>query len=135
MYRKALHFQDYPTASAILREADPRKQKGLGRKVKNFDAKVWDEVKEKVVEEGNWWKFTKGEEGGLVLGRLLRETGDSELVEASPFDRVWGVGFDAEIAEERRDEWGLNLLGKALMRVRERLREGKEKEKEKVERE
>lgn len=50
--------------------------------------------------------------------------------QASPRDRIWGIGFAAEEAEGRRAEWGENLLGKALMRVRERLREERERERE-----
>lgn len=50
------------------------------------------------------------------------ETGNRQLVEASPNDRIWGVGFDSEHAEGREEEWGENKLGKALMRVREKLR-------------
>ena len=72
-----------------------------------------------VVLEGNWLKFMHGE--GWLRERLL-STGDRELVEASPRDRVWGIGFAAEYAEESREMWGMNLLGKALMTVRERIR-------------
>ena len=49
-------------------------------------------------------------------------TGDRELVEASPSDQVWGIGFKKEVAESKRGSWGSNLMGKALMSVRERLR-------------
>lgn len=149
MYRKALVFSDFHIAAQILVEPEPGNQKALGRKVKGFDGKKWDKVKSDIVEEGNWWKFssTKGEN----LRKKLLETGQRELVEvsyagldevvdrvggdgklmggqASPYDRIWGVGFAAANAEERRAEWGENLLGKALMRVRERLREEGEKQ-------
>lgn len=50
------------------------------------------------------------------------ETGERELVEASPRDRVWGIGFEAGWAEEQRGAWGMNLLGRALMTVREEIR-------------
>lgn len=69
----------------------------------------------------------EGEEGKKTLGRLaaaLLETGDRELVEASPRDRIWGVGFGSNNAEGQRARWGLNLLGKALMEARRVLREG-----------
>lgn len=64
--------------------------------------------------EGNWLKF--GQDERLKEGSL--ETGERELVEASPMDRIWGIGFGAGHAERMREEWGQNSLGKALMRVR-----------------
>lgn len=64
----------------------------------------------------------KFSQDGVLKDRLLA-TGERELVEASRGDRVWGVGFNAKDALSRREEWGLNLLGKALMRVRKRIRE------------
>ena len=58
MYHKALLFADTDIAAKILRESEPKKQKALGRKVKNFDPMLWAEHKEAIVEDGNWWKFT-----------------------------------------------------------------------------
>lgn len=78
--------------------------------------------KSRIVEEGNWWKFTTSKEHDRFKKGLLA-TGDRELVEASPEDRIWGIGFDAANANAHRDEWGENLLGKALSRVRQRIRE------------
>ena len=124
MYAKAVTFADAATAALILRETRPRKCKQLGRQVRGFEDRVWDRYKEKVVEEGNWWKFTNAEgERGRQARQALLATGDRELVEASPFDRVWGIGFGADAADMNRGQWGQNLLGKAIMRVRDRLRE------------
>ncbi|KAL2355491.1 hypothetical protein BJ546DRAFT_973709 [Cryomyces antarcticus] len=106
----------------MLDATTPEEHRDLGRKVKNFDYKKWDEHKERVVEEGNWWKFTSSKESTQLTERLL-QTGERELVEASPYDRIWGVGFDANSAESNRDKWGQNLLGKAITKVRTRLRE------------
>ena len=75
-----------------------------------------------IVEEGNWWKFTNCQDQPQ-LKQLLLETGDRELVEASPTDRIWGVGFSALDAEANRKDWGQNLLGRAIMAVRQRIRE------------
>jgi ribA/ribD-fused uncharacterized protein len=78
------------------------------------------------VEEANWWKFVNGtgkDEEVKGLRERLLETGERELIEASPSDRIWGIGFGKNNAEANKERWGLNLLGKALMRVRERLRE------------
>ncbi|EME88583.1 uncharacterized protein MYCFIDRAFT_85030 [Pseudocercospora fijiensis CIRAD86] len=82
----------------------------------------WDENKSRIVEEGNFYKFSENE----GLKKKLLETGERELVEASPNDRIWGIGFGEEDAEENRGRWGENRLGVALMNVRRRLREGEE---------
>jgi hypothetical protein len=44
-----------------------------------------------------------------------------ELVEADPHDKKWGIGFLADVAEFKQNEWGRNLLGIVLMTVREKL--------------
>ena len=70
-----------------------------------------------------------GKEGGREgesLKEMLLQTGEKELVEASPRDRIWGIGFRAEEAEGRRGEWGENLLGRCLGRVRVLVREMEE---------
>lgn len=126
MYQKAKLFGDDNIAGEVLAgtELHPRKIKDLGRKVVGFDEKTWVAERERIVQEGTWLKMTSpAQDGQLNLRELLLGTGDRELVEASPFDRVWGVGFRAKDAEKNRERWGLNLLGKALMAVRERLRE------------
>jgi predicted NAD-dependent protein-ADP-ribosyltransferase YbiA (DUF1768 family) len=87
-----------------------------------------------VVERGNYLKFTQGtnvasmkmeDEGEPVsLKSLLLATEERELTEASRFDRVWGIGFDAQQAlVTLREKWGQDLLGTALMNVREKIRE------------
>ena len=119
MYNKAIVFDDQEVAEKIALEPEPGKQKALGRKVKGFDNKIWNAKREKIVEDGNWWKFTKSKESDLR--KMLLETGDRLLVEASPYDRIWEVGYSAANAEANRGNWGENLLGKALMRVRDRL--------------
>ncbi|KAF9631845.1 DUF1768-domain-containing protein [Lasiodiplodia theobromae] len=120
MWRKAKIAGDEATASNILKTKDPRMQKSWGRKVKGFDEQKWDGIKRNIVEEGNYMKFTQNEN----LKKLLLDTGERELVEASRFDRVWGIGYSAANAlYVEKEEWGQNLLGKALMRVRERIRE------------
>lgn len=73
---------------------------------------------DKIVEEGSYQKFKQNEK----LGKILLGTGDKQLVETSPNDRLWGVGFNSDEAEGNEDQWGENRLGKALERARERLR-------------
>lgn len=124
MHQKAISRGDETTAADILKTPYPKEQKDLGRSVANWDDAAWDEIKEKVVEEGSYLKFSQSKE----LRDKLLMTGDRELVEASASDRVWGIGFNAKSAFSRRDAWGTNLLGKCLMKARERIREEEEKE-------
>jgi ribA/ribD-fused uncharacterized protein len=127
MYHKACTFDDKSTAWEILKTPSPRKCKALGRKVKGFDPAIWDPIKQSVVENGSYLKYTQGiEKDAEKLKERLLATGERELVEASRFDRVWGVGFTAEQCKEKwceREMWGQNLLGKALVNVRRRIRE------------
>ncbi|KGW18023.1 NADAR family protein [Burkholderia pseudomallei] len=119
MYAKALLFDDHATAAAILASASPREQKRLGRLVRGFDDARWVQVRESIMFVGCREKFRQNE----AFLTALRATGTSILVEASPYDRIWGVGLgehDPRIADP--SAWqGLNLLGKALMRVRDLL--------------
>jgi NADAR domain len=71
------------------------------------------------VFEGNWWKFSQNR----AFRECLIETGERELCEASRADRLWGIGYNAKEALQYRRLWGENLLGKALMRVREKIKE------------
>ena len=62
--------------------------KDLGRKVHNFDGTVWDKNKISIVLDGNLAKFSQNEK----LKSMLLSTGDKILVEASPYDKIWGIG-------------------------------------------
>ncbi|WP_321810315.1 MULTISPECIES: NADAR family protein [unclassified Burkholderia] len=119
MYAKDMLFDDHVTAEAILASTSPRDQKRLGRSVRGFDEARWLAVREKIMFVGCREKFRQNE----ALASALRATGMSVLVEASPYDRIWGVGLgehDRRIADP--SAWqGLNLLGKALMHVRDVL--------------
>ena len=118
MYAKALLMSDSVTAQRILAAPGPAQAKALGREVKNFDQGVWELNCDAIVERGNYLKFSQDERlRGILLG-----TRDREIVETSPNDRFWGIGFDTEDAEGNVEHWGENRLGKALMRVRDRLR-------------
>jgi ribA/ribD-fused uncharacterized protein len=88
--------------------------------VKNFDPAVWEKYCRSIVVEGNYYKFTQNAD----LREFLLGTGDRVLVEASPVDPIWGIGLSAEDAEGTPpDKWpGENLLGFALMVVRDRIR-------------
>ncbi|KAF3911504.1 hypothetical protein ABW20_dc0107350 [Dactylellina cionopaga] len=124
MHQKGVLFApDDPITAEILTELDPMNIKALGRAVPNFDDDVWNKHRYGIVVQANYLKFTQNED----LRKMLLETGNRELVEASPRDRIWGVGFGAVNAPKNRNRWGLNLLGKALMDVRETIRNEEEK--------
>ena len=119
MYKKAELFQDVETAVLIMRTDQPNEQKALGRGVANYDDDAWMEIAYDVVVQGNRAKF-----GQLkVFNDQLRATGDKIIVEASPHDRRWGIGMaEHEAGIEDPANWrGENLLGKAIMQVRDEL--------------
>ncbi|KUP95736.1 NADAR family protein [Thermobifida cellulosilytica] len=119
MAEKARLFGDEATRRRVLEAPHPRAAKELGRRVRGFAEEVWAEHRYAVVVRGNRAKFTQNPD----LGAFLAGTGDRVLVEASPVDRIWGIGLAAD--DERAAtvaQWrGLNLLGFALMDVREEL--------------
>lgn len=121
MANKANLFGDLEMIDRILNANSPFDAKKLGREVKNFDPKIWGEKCSDIVCEGNYYKFSQH----LSLKQFLLNTGNSVLVEASPRDRIWGIGMgqDNEDAKNPLMWRGENLLGFALMEVRDKLRE------------
>ena len=120
MAGKARLFGDTATLEKILRAPTPKDAKALGRKVTPFDSQVWEQHCVAIVVQGNLAKFGQNP----ALKAFLLGTEDRVLVEASPFDRIWGIGL-RESAPEAQDpaQWkGRNLLGFALMQVRDQLR-------------
>jgi ribA/ribD-fused uncharacterized protein len=118
MANKAIMSKDLYTLGLIMNTDSPREQKALGRKVQNFDVDKWSKESYGVVFTGNMEKYTTHSE----LRKLLLDTGDDILVEASPYDRIWGIGYSAEDALKNISDWGENRLGKVLMEVRENLK-------------
>jgi ribA/ribD-fused uncharacterized protein len=120
MYCKAVYFNDHTTAAEIMAEPVPLKCKKLGRRVKNYDESAWDKVRELYMFDACFNKFRQNQ----VIKEQLLATGSRLLVEASPFDKIWGIGL-AEDNDDALDtaKWrGSNLLGKVLMDVREKLK-------------
>jgi ribA/ribD-fused uncharacterized protein len=119
MAEKARLFSDQERLELIMNSNDPKKIKEIGRNIKFFDESVWDHRKYDAVFEGNLLKFKQNEE----LKSFLISTGNSVLAEASPHDRIWGIGMSQDEAKGRTPlEWkGQNLLGFALMEVRKEL--------------
>ncbi len=119
MAEKARLSGDEETRSQILASTDPREAKALGRKVRGFDAAVWERERFGVVVRGNEAKFS----ADPALRAFLLDTAPRVLVEASPVDPIWGIGLAADDpAAQDPARWrGLNLLGFALMEARGRL--------------
>ena len=119
MHGKALLFQDAATAEKILAADHPREHKALGRKVKPFDDAVWKRERVGIVRAGNHAKFTQNP---ALLEQLLATRGTT-LVEASPYDRIWGIGLAAtDPRAQDPAQWkGQNLLGKVLTELRDQL--------------
>ncbi len=119
MSEKALLFKDYDTHDAIHATKSPSVAKALGRQVKGFDMKIWELHRFNIVKTGNKHKFSQNPD---LLNYLLASK-DRILVEASPFDTIWGIGLRATYGDiENPNSWlGLNLLGFALMEVRDLL--------------
>jgi ribA/ribD-fused uncharacterized protein len=117
MFKKAMFFEDVDVATEILLETDPRKQKALGRTVKNFVPEKWSEVCYEIVKKGIREKFAQNPR----LLKYLLEYKGYEIVEASPEDRIWGIGFDEEHAMKNIDNWGTNYLGKILTELSNEL--------------
>jgi ribA/ribD-fused uncharacterized protein len=119
MAEKARLFGDDAARTRVLDAGSPAAAKAIGREVRGFDDAAWASARSEIVVAANVSKFTQHP----ALGAYLRATRDLVLVEASPVDRIWGIGLAA--SDERATnplQWrGLNLLGFALMEVRARL--------------
>ncbi len=120
MAEKARLFGDKKIEEKILHCNVPGKIKALGRKVEGFEEDVWQACRYSIVLNGNYYKFSQNKR----LWNFLNKTKDTILVEASPYDRIWGIGLAEDKKEAVQPEhWkGINLLGFALMEVREELR-------------
>ena len=119
MAEKARLFGDETIREQILQSKSPGSVKSLGRKVSGFDDEIWQKHRFEIVITGNYAKFAQNQE----MGEYLLHTGSKVLVEASPVDRIWGIGMgkDHKHAENPSLWNGLNLLGFVLMEVRHRL--------------
>ena len=121
MSYKAIEFQDSQAAADICRvKYYAWECKKIGRRIKGFDEVIWEQVREDRMFKACVAKFVYNPD----LAQRLLATGDKILVEASPYDKIWGIGLS--VADKRaldQSQWqGQNLLGKVLMRVRKQLR-------------
>lgn len=121
MYLKAMFFKDYETAAKIENEPSPKEAKKLGRLVKNFSEEEWVKVRYEVMF--NTVRHRSWVDSKFKDMLLKPEWRGLEFVEASPYDRVWGIGLPQDDPKaERKKMWaGLNLLGQALCELRDRI--------------
>jgi ribA/ribD-fused uncharacterized protein len=121
MYRKLMLFDPDNTElkEAIMATKNPVLVKSFGRKIRNFNQRVWDSKKYDIMKNALLLKFSQNKD---IREKLLR-TGNKRLFEASPYDKIWGIGQSASSAvnSTASELLGLNLLGKALEEVRAEL--------------
>lgn len=122
MSQKALLFGDTAVNAEIMQANHPKQFKDLGRKISGFNEKVWNDNKTDIVIRGNYAKFSQNPE----LKEFLLNTSKRILVEASPYDKIWGIGMSSDDSGvDNPLNWqGENLLGFCLMEVRDMLLEG-----------
>ena len=121
MAKKALVFNDFDACREIMLEKNPALQKAIGRKVRGFNVEKWESVCQKIVYDANLAKFTQNPK----MFEELLSTGTREIVEASPEDKIWGIGLHEtnSLAWDKETWQGRNLLGIAIMKVRATLLE------------
>lgn len=120
MAQKAKLFNDTEIFEKILQSDSPKEVKSFGRQVKNYDETTWVANRMDIVIKGNVAKFSQNES----LRKFILSTGNKILVEASPYDKIWGVGLkgDNPLIKDPKNWQGLNLLGFSLMEVRNHLK-------------
>lgn len=121
MYKKCKYFDpdNKKLLELIMTDKSPFNIKKYGRQVKNFDETKWEKIRYQIMVDGIRLKFTQSD----ILKDKLIMTGDKNLYEASKTDKIWGIGYDASDAINiNKTNFGLNLLGKALMQVRNEIK-------------
>ena len=123
MAQKAVLFGDEAIRKEIMAAGHPKQFKDLGRKISHFDQKVWDEKCCEIVIKGNVAKFSQNDD----LKEFLLNTNSRVLVEASPMDKIWGIGMaEDEPKVDNPNLWkGKNFLGCCLMEARDIISEGR----------
>jgi hypothetical protein len=119
MYKKAIVFNDNKIAKEILETTDVSKIKALGRQVSNYNDKYWNGVRQIIIYKGLLEKFSQNKD----LKKRLLNTGNDILAECAVQDKIWGIGLSMkDVNRWDMEKWrGENLLGFALMMVREEL--------------
>jgi ribA/ribD-fused uncharacterized protein len=117
MKQEVFDNSNHALGEKIMNETNPIKIKKLGREVSNYNEQVWNQQRYKHMYNGNYLKYSQNPE----LKNQLLATGSKILVEASPYDKIWGIGWTKVSALANINSWGQNLLGKVLMELRAKL--------------
>jgi len=119
MAEKARLFNDERALTKIMNATSPANMKAYGREVRNFRDSVWNSNCVRIVKAANTAKFSQNPE----LLEFLLGTEGKILVEASPYDKIWGIGMEKNDPNAKNPQrWrGKNLLGFALTEVRDEL--------------
>jgi hypothetical protein len=119
MAEKAKLFGDNETHQRIMSSTEPYDQKRYGRMVQNFNPKIWEKQARDIVYRASYAKYTQNE----YLKKELLATAGTTLVEASPEDRIWGIGLrKTDVRAQKRETWaGTNWLGEILTKVRDKI--------------
>lgn len=120
MYLKAMTFGDTDSAMKILEVPTPKEAKKLGRNVKGFKDSEWEVLREAKMLMALRAKFSQSKYHKDFL--LDHKFTGKHFVEASPYDRIWGIGvYEGDPKLLNTSRWGLNLLGKCLDQVRKEI--------------
>ena len=115
MLKKAELFHDEVIAKKIMKTNSPREIKALGRKIKGFDDDTWNIWKLAIVLQGNYLKFNQNPLWKNELVQMIKD--GYYLVEASPYDKIWGIGISIDAAKSGKEWQGENLLGICLTKI------------------
>ena len=125
MYEKAIFFNDYEIANLIYDNNNPNECRKLGRQVNGYNDEEWSKVRYDIFYKYNLLKYTQDKK---LQEKLLDKKFDHKIfVEASPIDRIWGIGYveDDDRIEYREFDWGRNYLGKIITNIRNRILQNK----------
>ena len=124
MFIKALYFNDLKTASKIIKTNNPAECRKLGRQVKGYDDAAWAKIRYDVFYYLNLEKYKQDRQLQYLL--LAKKYDNKKFVEASPIDKIWGIGIsENNDPEYKEDTWGRNFLGKILTNIRARIKQNK----------
>lgn len=124
MYEKAMFFNDYEIANLIYHNDNPNECRKLGRQVHGYNDEKWNIVRYEIFYKYNLLKYTQDKK---LQEKLLDPKFDNKIfVEASPIDKIWGIGISEDNDPEYKEhEWGRNFLGKIITNIRTRIKKNK----------